>query len=211
MISKIHYISQGKTPQEHLENIRRMCAAGADWIQLRLKSDSFEAVLETAKAAKNICDEFQVKLIINDFPEVAKKMNADGVHLGKEDSCPLEARKLLGPDKIIGGTANTLEDCEKLCEKQVDYIGLGPFRFTTTKKNLSPVLGPAGYRKLLSNLRAKGQSIPVIAIGGIVPEDLPVLVESGVNGVAISGWLTTHPQPELIFQEIQQKFLEKQL
>lgn len=211
MISNLHYISQGETPAVHLKNIRRMCAAGADWIQLRVKNESFETVLETAKAAKNICDEFQVKLIINDFPEVAKLVNADGVHLGKLDSCPVEARKLLGPNKIIGGTANTLDDCQSLCEKQVDYIGLGPFRFTTTKKNLSPILGAEGYGKLLNNLRTIGKSIPVIAIGGITPEDLPVLAESGVHGVAISGWLTTHPQPEKIFQGIQQLFSEKQL
>ena len=211
MISNLHYISQGNTPEEHLRNIRRMCAAGADWIQLRLKNESFETVLETAITAKDICDKFQAKLIINDFPEVAKKVDAAGVHLGKEDHCPLETRKLLGPDKIIGGTANTLEDCEILCEKQVDYIGLGPFRFTTTKEKLSPILGAEGYRKLLSSLRANGKMVPVIAIGGIVPEDLPVLAEIGLHGVAISGWLTTHPQPEMIFQEIQQQFSEKQL
>ncbi|MDT0690280.1 thiamine phosphate synthase [Salegentibacter sp. F188] len=211
MISHLHYISQGETPEKHLENIQNVCAAGADWVQLRLKNESFETVLKTAKAAKKICDEFQVKLIINDFPEVAKKVNADGVHLGKEDHCPLETRKLLGPDKIIGGTANTLQDCEVLCKKQVDYIGLGPFRFTATKKKLSPILGAEGYRKLLSSLHASGKAVPVIAIGGIVPEDLPVLAESGVHGVAISGWLTNHPQPEMIFREIQQQFSEKQL
>ncbi|PKD21652.1 hypothetical protein APR41_01305 [Salegentibacter salinarum] len=211
MISNLHYISQGETPEEHLKNIRRICIAGADWVQLRLKNEAYEVVLETAKAAKVICDEFKVKLIINDFTEITQKINANGVHLGKEDSCPLQARKLLGPDKIIGGTANTLEDCEKLCEKEVDYIGLGPFHFTTTKKKLSPILGAAGYRKLLSNLNARGRSMPVIAIGGIVPEDLPVLAECGVHGVAISGWLTTHPKPELILRKIQQQFSEKQL
>lgn len=211
MISNLHYISQGETPEEHLENIRKMCAAGADWIQLRLKNKPFEVVLETAKAAKEICDGFQVKLIINDFPEVAKKVDAAGVHLGKQDNCPSIARKLLGPGKIIGGTANTLEDCEGLCEKQVDYIGLGPFRFTTTKKNLSPILGAAGYQKILGSLRAVGKSIPVIAIGGITPDDIPALAETGVHGVAVSGWLTTHPQPEIIFRKIQQQFLEKQL
>ncbi|MDT0685943.1 thiamine phosphate synthase [Autumnicola psychrophila] len=211
MISHLHYISQGETPEEHLENIQNVCAAGVDWVQLRLKNEPFETVQETAKAAKKICNEFQVKLIINDFPEVAKSVNADGVHLGKEDSCPLETRKLLGPKKIIGGTANTLEDCEGLCEKEVDYIGLGPFRFTTTKAKLSPILGAQGYRKLLSSLRANGKFIPVIAIGGITPEDLPALAESGVHGVAISGWLTTHPQPEMIFREIHYQFSEKQL
>lgn len=211
MISNVHYISQGEMPEEHLENIRRMCVAGTDWIQLRLKNESFETVLKTAKSAKEICDSFQVKLIINDFPEVAKQIDAHGVHLGKQDRCPVEARGLLGTNKIIGGTANTLEDCEGLCEKQVDYIGLGPFRFTTTKKKLSPILGAEGYQKLLSRLRASGKSVPIIAIGGITPGDLSALAESGVHGVAISGWLTTHPQPEMIFRRIQQQFSEKQL
>jgi thiamine-phosphate pyrophosphorylase len=211
MISNLHYISQGETPEKHLENIREICVAGADWVQLRLKNQAFEKVLETAKEAKHICEDYQVKLIINDFPEVAKIVNADGVHLGKEDSCPWEARKLLGSDKIIGGTANTLEDCERLYVRQVDYIGLGPFRFTTTKKNLSPVLGAEAYKKLLSRFITNGRLVPVIAIGGITPADIPALVDTGVHGVAISGWLTTHRQPELIIQKINQQFLEKRL
>lgn len=211
MISNLHYISQGNTPQEHLENIYRMCPAGANWIQLRLKNESFGTVLKTAKTAKEICDSFQVKLIINDFPEVVKQVDACGVHLGKEDSCPLEARKILGANKIIGGTANTLEDCRVLLQKQVDYIGLGPFRFTTTKKNLSPVLGVEGYRELLGHLLQSGSTVPVIAIGGIMPADIPALAQCGVRGVAISGWLTSHRQPEKMFQEIFNQFSEKQL
>jgi len=211
MISKLHYISQGNTPQEHLENIYRMCSAGANWIQLRLKNESFGTVLKTAKAAKEICDNFKVKLIINDFPEVVRQMDACGVHLGKEDSCPLEARKLLGSKKIIGGTANTLKDCQILIQKQVDYVGLGPFRFTTTKKNLSPVLGVEGYPELMGNLLQSGSTVPVIAIGGIMPADIPALVHCGVHGVAISGGLTSHRQPEKMFQEIFNQFSEIQL
>lgn len=211
MISNLHYISQGKTPDEHLNNIQRMCSARVDWVQLRLKNESFETVLKTAKIAKEICDRFQAKLIINDFPEVAKLVDACGAHLGKKDMCPLEARKILGAGKIIGGTANTLRDCEILLRKQVDYIGLGPFRFTTTKTNLSPVLGPDGYRKLLKKLYAHDKSVPVVAIGGIIADDIPGLVESGVHGVAISGWLTSHSTPEKIYREILNQFSEKQL
>jgi thiamine-phosphate pyrophosphorylase len=183
-----------------------MCSAGANWIQLRLKNEPFDVVLKTAKTAKEICGDHQVKLIINDFPEVAKQVGADGVHLGKEDICPLEARKILGWDKIIGGTANTLEDCQALLQKQVDYIGLGPFRFTTTKKNLSPVLGAEGYRELLANLIKNGNAVPVIAIGSITPADIPVLTQHGVHGVAISGWLTYSDHPEKTFREIFDQF-----
>lgn len=211
MISNLHYISQGKTPAAHLENIRKMCSAGADWVQLRLKNHSFETVLETAKKAKEITDGFQVKLIVNDFPKVAKMVDAHGVHLGKEDACPLEARNILGNEKIIGGTANTIEDCEALVVKQVDYIGLGPFRFTTTKQNLSPVLGIEGYTKLLKKLRASGKNIPVIAIGGITPTDIQILAEAGVHGVAISGWLTTQEEAGEMLQEIFNHFSQKQL
>lgn len=206
MISNLHYISQGATPEAHLENIYRMCRAGADWIQLRLKEESPGTILETAKAAKVICDDFSARLIINDLPEVAREVNADGVHLGKEDSCPVAARQLLGIGKIIGGTANTLVDCEDLLEKQVNYIGLGPFRFTTTKKNLSPVLGAGGYQKLLARLAAHHKNVPVIAIGGIRPADIPILANSGVYGVAMSGWLTSQDNPEKMFREIKNQF-----
>lgn len=211
MISNLHYISQGETPEEHLRNIHRICLAGADWVQLRLKDETLETVVKTARAAKEICDLLKVKLIINDYPEVAKQVDAHGIHLGKKDCCPLEARALLGTNKIIGGTANTLEDCEALCEKKVDYIGLGPFRFTTTKKDLSPVLRAEGYRKLLGRLHSSGKSIPVIAIGGITAPDVSILVESGVHGLAISGGLTSLEDPEKLLKEIQYQFLGKKL
>lgn len=208
MISNLHYISQGENPKAHLENIEGMCIAGANWIQLRLKNESFEDVLKAAQRAKEICEASHAKLIINDFPEVARKVDAHGVHLGKQDQCALEARKILGPGKIIGGTANTLQDCEILVQKQVNYIGLGPFRFTTTKKNLSPVLGTSGYSRVLSSLSAAGITIPVIAIGGITPVDLPQLLETGVHGVAMSGCLTANKQPEELMQEIHNQFLK---
>lgn len=211
MISNLHYISQGKTPAEHLENIQRLCKAGANWVQLRLKDETFEVCLETAKAARKICDRSGTILIINDQTEIAGLAKADGVHLGKQDQCPLEARKILGPDAIIGGTANTIEDCEILVQKEVDYIGLGPFRFTTTKKNLSPVLGTAGYSKILESLGNIGSNIPVIAIGGITPADIPELTKTGLHGVAISGCLTSQEEPEQMLQAIKHQFAEKQL
>lgn len=210
MISTAHYISQGETPRIHLENLRRMALAGADWMQLRVKEESLKTVLKTAKAAKMISDRYRVKLIINDFPEIAKLVNADGVHLGRADLCPLEARRILGEEKIIGGTANTLEDCEHLVKKQVDYIGLGPFRFTATKKNLSPVLGITGYKKVLEGLYAIGADVPVIAIGGITAVDLPELKKTGVHGIAISAELTAHKQPRMFLQEIYNQFSERQ-
>ena len=187
MISKLHYITQGKTPEEHLENVQRACASGAEWVQLRLKNLDPKTILETAQKAREITSHFQTRLIINDYYKVAKEVKADGVHLGKTDTCPSKAKEYLGDLYIVGGTANTLEDCKKLLEKGVDYIGLGPFQFTETKKNLSPVLGTTGYQVLLEELKT---TTPIIAIGGITTENIPEIIDTGVYGVAVSGAIT---------------------
>ena len=157
-------------------------------MQLRLKKVSYEEYLETAIAAKEICQKHQVKLTINDNTQVALESKADGLHLGKQDMSPSEARKIVG-DIIIGGTANTWEDIVYLAEQKVDYIGLGPFRFTNTKETLSPILGIEGYDKLLQKMKIAKIDIPVLAIGGIELEDIQYIVDIGVWGIAVSGLL----------------------
>ncbi|CAL2101905.1 Thiamine-phosphate synthase [Tenacibaculum sp. 190130A14a] len=187
MISKLQYISQGNTIEEHLEHIQRACSYGVEWVQLRIKNIDEKSILETAKEARAITSHFQTRLIINDFYKVAKEVQADGVHLGKTDTCPEKARRYLGDFYTIGGTANTLEDCKKLVDKKVDYIGLGPFRFTETKKNLSPVLGLKGYELIIDELK---KDIPIIAIGGITINDVTSLLATGIHGIAVSGEIT---------------------
>lgn len=187
MISKLHYITQGATPEEHLKNLQQACVAGADWIQLRLKNVPEEVVLATAEKARELTHHFQTRLIINDHYQIAAKVKTDGVHVGKEDAAIEEVRAALLSWQVIGGTANTLEDCENLVDQSVDYIGLGPFRFTETKKNLSPILGVDGYRSIIEELDA---DIPVIAIGGIVLDDVSELMETGIHGLAMSGEIT---------------------
>lgn len=186
-IAKLHYISQGHAPEAHLENIQKACTYGAELVQLRLKNFSEDIVLKTAEQAREITAHFQTRLIINDQYKIAKAVKADGVHLGKTDTCPAEAREYLGKWYLIGGTANTVEDCENLIKKSVDYIGLGPFRFTKTKDNLSPILGLEGYRAILDVLKS---STPIIAIGGIIESDIPELLKTGVHGIAMSGAIT---------------------
>ncbi|WP_242203280.1 thiamine phosphate synthase [Aestuariivivens insulae] len=186
-IAKLHYISQGETPEAHLENIQKACTFGAELVQLRLKNINEDTILKTAEKARDITSHYQTRLIINDHYKIAKAVNADGVHLGKNDACPTLAREYLGKWFIIGGTANTIEDCENLISKNVDYIGLGPYKFTTTKTNLSPVLGLKGYRVIHDALETK---TPIIAIGGIVESDITPLLQTGVYGIAMSGAIT---------------------
>jgi thiamine-phosphate pyrophosphorylase len=199
MIPKLHYISQGEAPQEHLDNIQKACGSGAELVQLRLKNVSEKVVLKTAEKAREITSHFQTRLIINDHYKIAKMVKADGVHLGKSDVCPTLAREHLYSWQIIGGTANTLEDCQSLITKNVNYIGLGPFRFTATKDNLSPVIGIEGYMSILDVLKT---DVPILAIGGITKEDVSELMQTGIHGIAISGEITRDFNSISVFKEL---------
>lgn len=187
-MENLYYISQGATPKEHLANIENVCKGGVRLIQLRLKNCDHTTYLETATKAKTICNTHKATLIINDSIDVAKKLGV-GVHLGKEDESISKAKTVL-KDVFIGGTANTLEDCLQLIRQGVDYIGLGPFKFTETKKKLSPILGLQGYQNIITALKNKGYKTPVYAIGGITVADFQSLINSGVQGIAVSSLLS---------------------
>ena len=179
-ISKLHYITANPSHAEEA------CKGGVDWIQLRVKNKSEYEWKLIAEETKKVCRKYGAKLIVNDSVRLAKIIGADGVHLGKEDMPPDEARKLLGQDFIIGGTANTFDDIQRLALLKVNYVGLGPFRFTQTKKNLSPLLGLQGYLDLIKECAAENISVPIIAIGGIQLNDVDALLGTGVYGLAVS-------------------------
>lgn len=190
MISRLHYISQETAALSHLEAIEEACQAGCDWVQLRVKNRTYEEYEEIAREAMKVCHRFGAKMIVNDNVSIAQKVGSHGVHLGKSDMPVKKAREMLGNDFIIGGTANTFEDIHRLSQHKVDYIGLGPFRFTPTKQNLSPILGLQGYYNLLQQCDNCGIHIPIIAIGGITLQDVSYLRQTGIHGVAVSGAIT---------------------
>ncbi|ACU58122.1 thiamine phosphate synthase [Chitinophaga pinensis] len=190
MISSLHYISQQTAGATHLDNIQEACEAGCRWIQLRIKNEASETILSTAMTAKAICSKYNATLIINDHPDIAKKVGAHGVHVGKLDMTVAEARVLTGETFIIGGTANTLEDILVHVKDGADYVGVGPYRFTRTKEKLSPILGLEGIAGIMQSLKDMGIHIPVIAIGGILAEDIPALMATGIHGIAVSGLIT---------------------
>lgn len=189
-VSRLHYITQDIEDKTHLDLITDACEAGVDWIQLRLKDKSYEEWKEIATAALLICKKYNTKLIINDNVALAKEIGADGVHLGKQDMPTDKAREILGADCIIGGTANTFEDVKMHTASGVNYIGLGPFRYTSTKANLSPILGLDGYQIITNWCKQENIQVPIIAIGGIVAADIESLFNTGVYGVAIASAIT---------------------
>jgi len=182
--------------------IEEVCKGGCRWIQLRLKDVSPEEWINTGTEARAICKKHGARLIINDHVEFALRLDADGVHLGKEDMDPGKARKLLGNEKIIGGTANQLKEVLNLYKKNVDYVGLGPFRYTKTKNNLAEILGTEGYFEIMKSLKNKGIDLPVYAIGGIRQEDIQHLLETGIDGIAVSSFLSENSQTKETTKEI---------
>jgi len=188
-ISTLHYIA---TTAEATE---LACQGGVRWVQLRAKNLPAAEWKQRALEVQAVCRRHGAALIINDNPALALEIGADGVHLGQQDMPPAEARQLLGPQFIIGGTANTLADIAGLVAAGVDYIGLGPFRFTTTKEKLSPILGLAGYAEVLAQSHAAGFAVPIVGIGGIALADVAALLATGLHGVAVSGAIGSTADP----------------
>ena len=191
----LQFITHFTERYSYLDSVRIALEGGCKWIQLRMKEASTEEIIPIANEAKTMCHKYGATFIIDDHVELVKLIEADGVHLGKNDMPIAEARKLLGRNYIIGGTANSFEDVQKHYENGADYIGCGPFRFTTTKKNLSPVLGLEGYQHIVSQMKEAGINLPLVAIGGITRDDLPFLMQTGITGIALSGSILRAESP----------------
>lgn len=191
----VQFISHYNDRYSYLDSIRLALDGGCKWIQLRMKDASVDEIRPIAIEAQRLCKEAGAMFVIDDHVELVKEIHADGVHLGKNDMPIDEARRILSPEFVIGGTANTFEDIVSHYRNDADYIGCGPFRFTTTKKGLSPVLGIEGYRSIVSRMKAEGIDIPVVAIGGITIDDIESILQTGINGIALSGAILNAPDP----------------
>lgn len=203
MISRLQLISQEGPELTHLKCIEAACHAGVKWVQLRVKDKPLAEVKRLAEDAKSICLQWGARLIINDYPQIAQEIGADGLHLGKEDMSIQQARRLTG-SMIIGQTANTFEDIRRHAHNGADYVGLGPFAFTKTKQKLSPILGLEGYRAIMRRCREENLSIPVIAIGGIEINNIPAIMETGVHGIAVSSLIAKAENMKFTVATIQQ-------
>lgn len=191
----IQFITHSNERYDHVEGAKLALQGGCRWIQLRMKDAMEIDFLRVAKKIRRLCDEYHATFILDDHVEWVGLTGADGVHLGKNDMPVDEARKMLGRNRIVGGTANTFEDVERLSRQGADYIGCGPFRFTTTKKNLSPVLGLEGYRDITAQMKVHDIQLPIVAIGGILHQDIPAIMQTGVTGIAVSGAILNAENP----------------
>lgn len=200
----IQFITHSNNRYGYVDGARLALEGGCRWVQLRMKEATEAEFMAAAAEIGRLCKEHGATFVLDDHVEWVEKTGADGVHLGKNDMPIDEARKILGSDKIIGGTANTFEDVERLYRQDADYIGCGPFRFTTTKKNLSLVLGLEGYQHIVDQMKSHGINLPIVAIGGILESDIKSILATGVSGIAVSGGILNAENPA----EEMQRFLK---
>lgn len=191
----IQFISHYTERYSYLDSIRMALEGGCRWIQLRVKNATDEEVLPLALEAQQLCREYGATFIIDDRVNMVREIGADGVHLGKNDMPIAQARQILGDDFIIGGTANTFDDVYAHYQAGANYIGCGPFRFTTTKEKLSPILGLEGYREITRRMKEMHIDLPIVAIGGITADDIPSLMQTGITGIALSGTVLRAEDP----------------
>ena len=200
----IQFITHSNNRYGYVDGARLALEGGCRWVQLRMKEATETEFMAAAAEIGRLCKEHGATFVLDDHVEWVEKTGADGVHLGKNDMPIDEARKILGNDKIIGGTANTFEDVEHLYRQGANYIGCGPFRFTTTKKNLSPVLGLEGYQHIVDQMKSHSINLPIVAIGGILESDIKSILATGVSGIAVSGGILNAENPA----EEMQRFLK---
>ncbi len=200
---QLQFITHHNDRYSYIDSARIALEGGCRWIQLRMKGTS-EAELESAAlVVQRMCRDYGATFIIDDNVALAKRIGADGVHLGKNDMPIAEARNILGDGYIIGGTVNTFEDITNLLRATPpDYFGCGPYRYTTTKQNLAPTLGVEGYRAIIEQMRCHNIDIPIVAIGGITKADIPAIMACGVSGIALSGSILNAQDPVTEMQNV---------
>lgn len=192
----LQFITDGLTAEEIIRQTELAIKGGCRWVQVRMKDADDDCVCRVVEAIRPLTLQTGTTLILDDRVELARELGVDGVHLGKEDMQPADARKILGDKAIIGATANTIDDVVRLAQQPINYFGIGPFRFTGTKKRLAPILGLEGYQHIMDEMHRRGITLPVVAIGGITVSDVSAIMATGVNGVAISGAIAHAEHPD---------------
>ena len=200
---RLQFITHCTDRYSYVDSARIALEGGCRWIQLRMKDADESLLEETALVVQKMCKDYGATFIIDDNVHLVKKIKADGVHLGKNDMPIIEARGILGDDFIIGGTVNCFEEIlrQRTTDNgqqsfvMPDYFGCGPFRFTSTKKNLAPLLGLVGYENIISNMKRNNITIPLVAIGGITKDDISDILKTGVDGIALSGSILRAENP----------------
>ncbi|MBC8053560.1 MAG: thiamine phosphate synthase [Sphingobacteriaceae bacterium] len=205
-ISKLHYLTQDLDNRSHVIQAQLACQSGCKWLQYRCLSKPDDELLEEIHQIAAICDDWGATLIVTDHIHLLDRADIQGLHIEDMKADFVSIRQAIGPERTLGASANTLEDIKRIvAANAVDYIGCGPFSLTDTKPNEYPLLGNAGYKKLVEAMKKNSIDIPVLAVGGIRIEDIDALLKTGIYGIALSAAVNHSEDPGRAFKEIYRK------
>jgi thiamine-phosphate pyrophosphorylase len=205
-ISNLHYLTQDLPHRSHAEQARIACEAGANWVQYRCLTKTTEEMLEEIGTIAAICDDWGATLIVTDHIHLAGLADIQGFHIEDMQADFSSIRQQTGPDLTLGASANTFDDILRIAASgAIDYIGCGPFAITRTKPNDYPVLGTAGYQTIITQMKAEGIHIPLLAVGGIAIPDIDALLQTGIDGIAVSAAVNLSDDPGRAMKEIYRK------
>jgi thiamine-phosphate pyrophosphorylase len=179
-----------------LAELARLCAeGGATLVQLRDKHGDTGAMVETARAIKQALSPFGIAFVVNDRVDVALAAGADGVHVGPDDMTVADARRLLGPDAIIGLSIKSAAEAEAAPVELIDYVGSGGVYVTLSKEQKNPPIGPKGLKRIIDVLRRRKAQMPVCGIAGVDATNASEVIGAGADGVAVISALSLAPDP----------------
>jgi thiamine-phosphate pyrophosphorylase len=181
---------------------REVAAGGATLVQLRDKHGSTRQLIEEARAIKAALQPSGAPLLINDRIDVALAAGADGVHVGWDDMDATQARRLLGPQAIIGLSIKNRAQVDAAPLEALDYVCVGGVFATTSKDNPDPPIGVAGFKQLAVDLRAREKDLPVGAIAGIDATNAAAVIAAGADGVAVISALSLADDPKAAAQDL---------
>ncbi len=183
-----------------LERVGRALRGGVSVVQYRAKDKPFESCLEEGTCLKQLCLQQGALFIVNDDLQLARALDADGVHLGQDDASPQEARQLLGPDKIIGISTHNLAEALQAEADGADYLGFGAM-YPTDSKSVTHMPGTAGLAAIRDKVK-----LPIVAIGGISPANACRVIEAGADSLAVISAVLSAPRPEVAVTELRLLF-----
>jgi len=201
-ISRFHYLTQDMPGRSHVEQVNIACAAGANWIQYRCLTKTDAELITEINQIAAICDDWGTTLILTQHYHLLDRVDAQGVHIENVNTDLAEVRQIIGDNKTLGASAITAERVLKLQEAGVvDYCGFGPYAHNDIKLNNYPFLGIARYREL----KEHSITLPIIAVGGIQLQDVNTLMETGIDGIAVSGAINNAADPAEMFKAFYKK------
>jgi len=203
-ISKLHYLTQDLENRSHLEQVEIACQAGCKWIQYRCLTKSDQEMLDELHPIASVCDDWGATLIVTNHYHLLSLADIQGVHVEDMNVDLKVIRHEIGEDKTLGASATNFEQIKNHIQNTADYIGCGPFTHTNTKPNDHAHWGVNGYQEMVEKLKQENLEIPLIAAGGVNLKDVEALLQTGIQGVAVSAAINKSENPAQAYKEFHQ-------